>query len=113
MQIVPFARIRTVLAEVNRLQDALVRFFRPIEDCVLLDHRIIKNQLITAGSNWHIVYHGLGRRPVGCLIISQSAADNVVSFDSPAVGTYTSTEDHLYLFCASPASTFSVVLLVF
>jgi len=74
----PFKKINTDDRVVNQMQDNVDRSLSPVLRLAILDGRILSNQVVSGSTS---ISHGLGRKPIGYLVISSSAqavfSDNI------------------------------------
>lgn len=73
-----FRAIRTVVKDIQRLQDALSKVFNSIETKQILDGRLISNISLLSASTTEI-NHGLGKPIRGWVVVGKNANANIYS----------------------------------
>lgn len=114
MELIPFARIKSAVADVIALQEAIVKFLRQLEVCPLLTGRQIND--IAVSASWNKVYHDLGRKPLGGWLVRSNHGVASIPFfyqGAGSSGAYDATDEYLYVYCPSPHANGRVAIWIY
>jgi len=71
----PLKKIRSNDADLMRVQDAIAEVLEPLTKAFMLDARILRD--VAIGTSPTAVDHGLGREPLGWMLVDKTAAADV------------------------------------
>ena len=91
-----YQRVSNLNPHSDAMQENLVKFFKQLEGCPLIDGRLLEGKLVTAGTA-SVYHHGLGRLPLGWVVCDVNANavlhrdawdETSITFSTSATATY-------------------------